>query len=347
VRRLFGNMRSTSRSLRRPLVLASVLATASCAAESVSLAADAASVGQARFEEGTAALDKGDFEGARLSLLQAYAIDPQPRYLWKLAVAEEMGDHPLDALSHARQYARAPGLSDDERQAAAGLVAKASVKVGHVRLEAPPSTTFSLDGAPLTIVAPVADPLDVAPGKHALEAHFHERTASTAVAPAAGETVVWQIQFEAPAPAARPAAPAATPKPVEPTYETPSGKPPATARWIAAAGFVAGSLASLGVMGGFLAAARNEDEKWSLLDATTGSCPQPPATAQCSALKAAADARATDENIAIGFGTAGGVFVVAAVVSLLAWPDTRPKAAGAIVPMVDARAAGVQWVGSF
>jgi hypothetical protein len=343
-------MRSIPRSLWRPLVLAGVLVTtAFCAAESVSLAADATSVGQARFDEGSAALDKGDFEGARLSLLQAYAIDPQPRYLWKLAVAEEKGDHPLEALSHARQYARTSGLSDDERRAAADLLSEASAKVGHVRLEAPPSTTFSLDGAPLAVVAPVTDPLDVVPGRHALEAHFHERSASTAVAPAAGETVVWQIQFEvpSPAPAVRPVAPAATPRPAEATYDTPSGKPPASPRWLAAAGFVAGGLATLGVMGGFLAAARNEDEKWSLLDATTGSCPQPPATAQCSALKAAADARATNENVAIGFGTAGGVFVLAAVVSLIAWPDKGPKAAAALVPMLDTRTAGAQWVGSF
>jgi hypothetical protein len=346
-------MRSPFRSSWRSLALAALVALSCAGGEAIALGADAASVGQQRFDEGVAALGKGDFEGARLSLLQAYAIDPQPRTLFELAVAEEKAGHPLDALSHARQYARTPGLGDDDRKAAADLVAEASTKVAHVRLDAPPSTTFSLDGAALAIVAPVPDPLDLPPGKHALEAHFHERTATTTVAPSAGETVVWQLQFEtspgaAQAAPAKPAAPPASVQPQEPPgYDTPSGKPRASSRWLAAAGFAAGGLATLAVMGGFLAAAANEETKWSSLDVTTGACPQPPATAQCQALKSAVDARASDDNVAIGFGAVGGVFVIAAIVSLVAWPEKPSKTAAGLVPVFTGHEAGALWVGSF
>jgi tetratricopeptide (TPR) repeat protein len=306
-------------------------------------ASDAAGLAEQRYDEGRAALDRGDFEAARLAFVQANALDPQPRYLLGMAAAEEKAGHPLEALAHARQSLKSPKLADDDRKSAEGLVTEASGRVAHVRVEAPPSTAVTVDGAPPGSEASPGDPIDLAPGRHALEAHFGARTASTIVSPAAGETIVWQLQFE-PAP---PAAPSTADGTNGPTYDTPTGKPRAGARWVAATGFLVGGLVVVGIMGGFLAAAGNENSKWASLDATTGACPQPPSSASCIALKNAADARASDQNIAIGLGVTAGVLAVGAVVAFLAWPEAPKSRTGALIPIIGKDAVGAQWVTSF
>ncbi len=325
---------------RRAFALAALLSAGSWGSPALA-ADDAATVAQQRYDEGRAALEHGDFDAARLAFVQANALDPRPRYVIGMAEAEEKSGHPLDALAHARQSLKAPGLADDDRKSAEALIVEASGKVAHVRVTAPPKTMVTIDGAPLAEGTALGDPIDVAPGRHALEAHSGARTASTVISPAAGETVVWQLQFEA--------APPAPPPMAEPAsqYDTPSGKPRAGARWVAATTFLVGGLLSVGIMGGFLAAEGNENNKWEVLNATTGACPQPASSPNCVALKSAADSRASDENIAIGFGTVAGILGVAAVVAFIAWPETPKARTGILIPIVGKDTAGAQWVVSF
>src|SRR5271169_4109561 len=68
---------------------------------------------EARFKEGLARVKSRDYEAARLSFAQAYAVLHRPLILWNLALSEEKTDHPLDALGHFRQVAReAPSDAD-------------------------------------------------------------------------------------------------------------------------------------------------------------------------------------------------------------------------------------------
>jgi tetratricopeptide (TPR) repeat protein len=65
---------------------------------------------EARFKEGLARVKSKDFEAARLSFEQAYAVLHRPLILWNLALSEEKTSHTLEALGHFRQVAReAPG----------------------------------------------------------------------------------------------------------------------------------------------------------------------------------------------------------------------------------------------
>jgi len=306
---------------------------------------EANALAQQRYDEGLAALDKQDFEGARLSLLQAYAIDPQPKYLFSLAVAEDKAGHALEALGHLRQYEALPTTTEADRDKARAVVAAAAGKVGHVRVEAPPSTAIVVDGSTPAGVTPLAAPIDLAPGRHTLEARLGANVASTVVSPQGGETVVWQLQFAPAAPTAPAPVPATT---LAPTYDTPSGKPPASARWLASAGLFVAGLGTVAVMGGFLSAASDEADKWSVLAAQTGTCPQPPMNPQCTALKDAADRRATDENVAIGLGVTAGALAVAAVVTFLVWPERKAAASRAwIGPLVAPGVGGAQWSQAF
>src|SRR5580698_10479557 len=61
---------------------------------------------EARFKEGLARVKSKDYEAARLSFEQAYAVLHRPLILWNLALAEEKTARPLDALAHFRQVAR-------------------------------------------------------------------------------------------------------------------------------------------------------------------------------------------------------------------------------------------------
>lgn len=315
-------------------------------------ASSAGSLAEQRYREGDADMNRGSFEEARLAFVQAYALDPLPRYLWSLAVAEAKGDHPVEALAHLRQYLRLPSVTDDERRTAAVRMSEASAKTGHIRVETLPGATITVDSGFNAGVTPLADPIDVLPGRHSLVATRGGQTESTTIEPHAGETVVWQLQW-AVLPGAVPAGPTAgstarsfTPQPGS-EGTTPNGKPLPTTKWIVAASLVAGGLVSFGVAGGVTAAGSNEASKESQLGAQTGVCTQPPMTPACVALKNAADAHAEDGNIALWFVGAGGALVAAGVLALVVWPAAKPTSSGFLMPIVTPTGGGAQWVQQF
>ncbi|MCL2448585.1 MAG: hypothetical protein FWD17_06545 [Polyangiaceae bacterium] len=313
-------------------------------------------VGEARALEGESALDKGDYEAARLAYAQAYAVDPQPKYLMRLALAESKGGHPFEALGHLRnlEASWSGDAAPEDRRTADALLAEVTAHVGHIRVEAPAGAQITLDDTTPAGVTPLPAPIDVPPGRHTLAARLGAESAATVVTPGPGDTVVWQLQFEPRAPAAPPApvapeaAPAPSPHPAAGVDVRRTKKAPPSARWLTSAGLIVGGLASVAVLGGFLAAASDERSKWAVLNLETGYCPQPPSTPQCAALKKAADTRATDQNVAIGFGVAGGALVLAGVAMFLVWPEPhREVPRSSWTPIVGPGVAGAQWTGRF
>jgi hypothetical protein len=124
---------------------------------------------QARFEEGIARVKAGNFDGARVSFTQAYAVLRRPYILWNLALAEEKTGHVLDALEHFKDFAR--GRQDgDERGGAQKHVAELMAQTGHLDVLARGGSQVFVDGAPEGTV-PLTDSVDVAPGRHHVEAH--------------------------------------------------------------------------------------------------------------------------------------------------------------------------------
>src|SRR6187431_2251336 len=59
---------------------------------------------RARFKEGVEAFDKGKFEEARLSFLQAYALKKHPAVLLNLAQSSAKSGHPLEAAKYFQQF---------------------------------------------------------------------------------------------------------------------------------------------------------------------------------------------------------------------------------------------------
>ena len=126
---------------------------------------------EARFKEGLARVKSKDFEAARLSFEQAYAVLHRPLILWNLALSEEKTSRPLEALAHFRQVAReAP--SDEDRASAQKHVDSLLGELSRIDVQAPPGTTFALDGASAAGTAPLGDPFDVVPGHHVVAANL-------------------------------------------------------------------------------------------------------------------------------------------------------------------------------
>jgi hypothetical protein len=123
---------------------------------------------QARFEEGLARVRAGNFEGARVSFLQAYAVLQKPSILWNLALAEEKTGNVLSALGHFKHFVRVAPAGDD-RSVAEKHIGELMGQTGHVDVAAPTGAEVVLDGTPVG-VAPLGDAIDVLPGKHRLEA---------------------------------------------------------------------------------------------------------------------------------------------------------------------------------
>ena len=94
---------------------------------------------EARFKEGLARVKSKDFEAARLSFEQAYAVLHRPLILWNLALSEEKTSHPLEALGHFRQVAReAP--SDADRASAQKHVEALLGELARIDVQAPAGT---------------------------------------------------------------------------------------------------------------------------------------------------------------------------------------------------------------
>ena len=107
---------------------------------------EAVRMARKRFQEGIAAADAGNFEGARVAFQQAYALKPHASVLLNLGQAEVRTGHFLEAARHLANYLRdsSYGKPADRKVAQAALV-DAESKVGKLVLE------IDVDGAEATV----------------------------------------------------------------------------------------------------------------------------------------------------------------------------------------------------
>ena len=168
------------------VLLGLIVATASSSAwaqQPVSEEADA------RFREGMQYAKGGKFEQARLSFTQAYAISADPTTLWNLAVAEMKTGHSLEALKHLKSYAHGAATDPAYLAKAPKLLEQLQAETAHVSIDAPAGANIVVDGEPLAASAPLREPVDVAPGTHAIEARSGTRSARTSLSAPRGQTV--------------------------------------------------------------------------------------------------------------------------------------------------------------
>ncbi len=163
---------------------------------------------QARFEEGLGRVKDGDFEGARVSFAQAYAVLKKPDILWNLALAEQKSGHPVEAIGHFKQLQR-EARTDGDRANASKHVTDLLVQTGHIEVAAVSGAQVSVDGS-VVGVAPLADQVDVAAGKHHVESTSPQGAKSADVDAALGQVVHVSFLEAAPTVEGKPQQPAAT-----------------------------------------------------------------------------------------------------------------------------------------
>jgi hypothetical protein len=155
------------------LVLAGALASAPARADD-----KATRDAQARFEEGLERVKASDFEAARVSFTQAYAVLKKPDILWNLALAEEKSGHLVDALAHFKKV-RTAAKNDHDRAGAERHIADLMPQTAHIDVQAASGSPVTLDGIGVGM-APLVEPLDVAAGHHHIEVGVAQGTTKSA-----------------------------------------------------------------------------------------------------------------------------------------------------------------------
>ena len=351
------------RSARWGMVTAAVVLTASMPARADDDKANREA--EARFKEGLTRVKNKDYDAARLSFAQAYAVLHRPLILWNLALAEEKCSRPLEALAHFRQVARdAPG--DADRSNAQKHVDTLLGQVARIDVQAPAGTVLALDGAEGAGTAPLGDPLDVMPGHHVVAAKMAAGATKTSDVDAIAGQVA-HVSFVADAPsgaivASLPStAPSAAPSSAKSATEAMPAAVPAdepsrsfwTPRTITATAFGGGAAVAVGFGAFFgiksqnakstVSGFQNQNPNQSFCTVMPGKAPP----SVCGSWNDAVNTQNRNAYISDALYFTAGALGVGAVVSLFFWPKTGPAKTAWVLPEVGPGSAGVEAGGRF
>jgi hypothetical protein len=354
-------MRTALRSA--PLLLAAVTALSLPARADDKATREA----QARFEEGIRRVKAGDYESARMSFTQAYAVLKKNDILWNLALSEQKSGHPVEAIGHFKLLMRAATKPDD-RAAAQKHVNDLTGIVAHIDVAAPPGSQVTLDGNAAG-VAPLYEPLDVDGGRHHVEIRTPQGVTKAADADAVtGQTAHVSFLSSDSAPVAAAVPPAAAPTDAQPPSPAPSVAPASTAppspetppsshgtfwdaRGITVVSLGGLALVSAGLGLAFGISSNNDANTASSLRTANPNC-SGFSSPGCQQLQSVTQSEHSAYVTSEGFWIAGGVFAAAAVGAYFLWPRPAPAGAAAtthvqVLPSAGSSGAGVLAVGSF
>jgi hypothetical protein len=185
---------------------------------------------RARFQEGVDFYDKGNFESARASFLQAYALKKHPAVLLNLGLSCLKSNHPLEAVNTLKQFLReSPNASASQKTEAENGIRDARAKLGQIEVVAPNGTEISVENDRIGNT-PLGEPIDAEPGPKAVRAKLPDGSTDTQrVTVNAGQKVQAKFGQSSAAPAVAPVPiPVTAPTPV-PSAEPPPAQPPPAA----------------------------------------------------------------------------------------------------------------------
>jgi hypothetical protein len=269
----------------RPLAVALLLALAPATFPTLVLAQPAddatTSMARARFKEGVDFYDKGDFEQARVSFLQAYALKNHPAVLLNLAWSCVKSGHALEAEKYFKKFlAEGKDITDKQRADANDGLTQARSKLGRIEIAAPAGTEVTVDGEKVG-TTPLTDPIAVEAGAHTVKfkgsdggtdtqsvtvlggekqtAHFGKAGAATATPPPATTPEPSTPPATEPAPVETKPAETPHPPPGAESHGTGPLSPPVTLWPAIVLGVAAvGGFVGAGVMVGFKNQAQNQ-----------------------------------------------------------------------------------------
>lgn len=130
---------------------------------------------RARFQEGVEAFDKGNFEAARASFKQAYALKQHPAVLLNLAQSSLKSGHYLESAKLFQQYLNDP-QGDKKADAQHGLT-DSRAKLGRLDVTAPPGSEVTVD-SDVVGKTPLNEAVDVEAGNHTVRTRLADGTSS-------------------------------------------------------------------------------------------------------------------------------------------------------------------------
>lgn len=322
---------------------------------------------QARFEEGLGRVRADNLAGALVSFQQAYAVMHKPAVVWNLALVEEKTSHPVDALAHFREYLRVAPEADPDRVRAQKHIDGLNAATGHIDVAAPTGAAITVDRTQALGATPLADPIDVAPGHHDVEARLGTVVKSVGIDALAGQTMHADFRgMDAAGGAA--GAPGATAPQADGAGAPPAGEAPPppdavpaqgttllTPRVIVAASLAGAAVVSLGT-GVFMAVQSSNNASTATgyrNQNASDTCTLNPGTPTCTKWHDAVSAQNRDAVLSDVFYVAAGVFAAASVATFVLWPKAQDGTSAAksvtmwLVPAVTPGGAAVGAVGRF
>jgi hypothetical protein len=122
-----------------------------------------------RFKEGVDFYDKGEYEQARASFLQVYALKKHPAILLNLGWSCLKSGHALEAERYFKQFfAEAKDITEKQRADANDGLAQSHAKLGRIEVLAGAGTEVTIDGVGAG-TAPLPEPVVVEGGAHTVK----------------------------------------------------------------------------------------------------------------------------------------------------------------------------------
>jgi hypothetical protein len=182
---------------------------------------------RARFREGVEFYDKGAYEQARVSFLQAYALKRHPAVLLNLAWSSLKSGHALEADRYFKQFlAEGKEITEKQRADASDGLAQAHARLGRIDVFAAAGTEVTIDGERVGS-APLPEPVVVEAGAHTVKFKAQDGTTDVqSITALGGEKTVARFKLPSTAPAAvTPATPSAPSPPSAEVNEPPPATP--------------------------------------------------------------------------------------------------------------------------
>jgi hypothetical protein len=193
---------------------------------------------RARFKEGVDFYDKGEYDQARASFLQAYALKKHPAVLLNLAWSCLKSGHSLEGKKYFEQFlAESTNITDKQRADANDGLTQARGKLARIEIQATSGTDVTIDGDHIG-TAPLSDAVVVEAGAHTVKFKGPDGSSDTqSVSVLGGQKAVAHFPQTAsgatvaPVPTGAPASPtpdtSSTPAPSTPPADaTPAPEPP-------------------------------------------------------------------------------------------------------------------------
>ncbi|MCS6899347.1 MAG: hypothetical protein RMJ98_06680 [Myxococcales bacterium] len=215
------------RALVCSFALSAVLPWLSPVLPAVVLAQDDATTVEARkrFLEGVKFFDEKKYDLARVAFFQAYTLKKHPDVLLNLAQAELLGGRYLEAAQHFKEFLRdTANDKNPKRPDAAKGLEEARLHLGRIQITVDlPDADVYLNGTKVG-TSPMADALEVLPGKHSIEARKERKSTIQSLEVPEGKTTIVNLILDTSATTA-PVAPPATTRESSPAPSTSSASP--------------------------------------------------------------------------------------------------------------------------